>query len=128
MPGRVVVFAPDADLTYASANPVPHDIFPLSTYQACSSQYLGNFPADNPLASAVFIPFNTRWPKTLVMTGSADNVAESSRRVVNGIKEAGGEAELVEYAGLPHSWWTFTHIFPVESDDGLKRLAAFVCS
>jgi len=59
------------------------------------------------------------------MTGTADNVAESSRRVV-GIKQAGGEAELVEYADLTHGWWMVAHIFTSQSDDGLKRFAAFV--
>ncbi|OJA10489.1 hypothetical protein AZE42_06417 [Rhizopogon vesiculosus] len=126
MPGRVVVFSPDADLTYASSTSVPHDIFPLSTYQACSSQYLGNFSANSPLASSSLIPFTASWPKTLVVTGTADNVAESSRRLVAGIKEPGGEAELVEYADLTHGWWMFAHIFTTQSDDGLERLAAFV--
>jgi acetyl esterase/lipase len=128
MPGRVVVFSPDADLTYASSTPVPHDIFSLSSYQACSSQYLGTFSANSPLASGAFIPFTESWPKTLVMTGTADSVAESSRIVVRGIKEAGGEAELVEYVDLTHGWWMFAHIFTAESEDGLKRLAAFVYS
>ncbi|KAG2337224.1 alpha/beta-hydrolase [Suillus weaverae] len=125
MPGHVTLFSPDADLTYASSASVPHDIIPLSTYQACSSQYLGNFPANDPLASGILIPFTASWPKTLVMTGTADNVAESSRRIVSGIQEAGGIAELVEYADLTHAWWMFSHIFP-QSDDGLERLAVFV--
>ncbi|KAG1719252.1 uncharacterized protein EDB91DRAFT_1181735 [Suillus paluster] len=126
MPGHVAVFSPDADLTYTSATSVPHDIFPLSTYPTCSSQYLGDFPANSPLASGTLIPFTASWPKTLVMTGTADNIAESSRTVVSGIKEAGGIAELVEYADLTHGWWMFAHIFTLQSDDGLERLAAFV--
>jgi acetyl esterase/lipase len=128
MPGRVVVFSPDADLTHASSTSMTHELFPLSIYHTCSSQYLGGFSADSPLALGAFIPFNASWPKTLVMTGTADNVAESSRRVASGIKEAGGEVELVKYADLTHGWWMLAHIFPMESDDGLKRLAAFVCS
>ncbi|KAG1883624.1 alpha beta-hydrolase [Suillus subluteus] len=124
-PGRIVLFSPDADLTYASSTSVPHDIIPLSSYQACSSQYLGNFPANDPLASGILIPFTASWPKTLVMTGTADNVAESSRRIVSGIQDAGGIAELVEYADLTHGWWMFPHIFP-QSDDGVERLAVFV--
>ncbi|KAG2141280.1 Alpha/Beta hydrolase protein [Suillus clintonianus] len=125
MPGHVALFSPDADLTYTTSTSVPHDIIPLLTYQACSSQYLGNFPANDPLASGILIPFTASWPKTLVMTGTADNVAESSRRIVNGIKKAGGIAELVEYADLTHAWWMFSHIF-LQSDDGLDRLAVFV--
>lgn len=125
MPGRVALFSPDADLTYASYTSIPHDIIPLSTYKACSSQYLGNFPANDPLASGVLVPFTASWPKTLVMTGTADNVAESSRRIVSGIQKAGGIAELVEYTDLTHAWWMFSQIFP-QSDDGLERLAAFV--
>ncbi|KAG1842158.1 Alpha/Beta hydrolase protein [Suillus subalutaceus] len=102
MPGHVVVFSPDADLTYTSSTSVPHDIFPLSIYEACASQYLGGFSPTNPLASGALIPFIESWPKTLVMTGTADNVADSSRRIVSGIKRAGGIAELVEYAELTH--------------------------
>ncbi|KAG1847309.1 hypothetical protein DFJ58DRAFT_891677 [Suillus subalutaceus] len=124
-PGHIVLFSPDADLTYASSTSVPHDIIPLSSYQACSSQYLGNFPANDPLASGILIPFTASWPKTLVMTGTADNVAESSRKIVSGIQDAGGIAELVEYADLTHGWWMFPHVFP-QSDDGLERLAVFV--
>ncbi|KAG1726312.1 Alpha/Beta hydrolase protein [Suillus lakei] len=127
MPGHVVLFSPTADLTFTTSTSVPHDIIPLSSYHACTSQYLGNFPANDPLASGILIPFTASWPKTLVMTGTADNVAESSRRVVSGIKEAGGIAELVEYADLTHGWWMFPHIF-TQSDDGLERLAVFVCN
>jgi len=126
MPAHVVVFSPDADLTYTSYTSVPYDIFPLSAYQACSSQYLGNSSANDPLASGTLIPFTASWPKTLVMTGTANNVAESSRRVVRSIKEAGGNAELVEYADLTHAWWMLSHIFPTQSADGLERLAAFI--
>ncbi|KAG2367953.1 Alpha/Beta hydrolase protein [Suillus spraguei] len=121
MPGHIALCSPDADLTYASYTSIPHDIIPLSAYQACASQYLGNFPANDPLASGVLIPFTVSWPKTLVMTGTADNVAESSRKIVSGIQEAGGTAELVEYPDLTHAWWTFAHIFP-QSDDGLESL------
>lgn len=126
MPGRVVLFSPDADLTYASyTESIPQDIIPLSSYQACSSQYLGDFPANDPLASGTLISFTASWPNTLVMTGTADNAAESSRRIVSSIQEAGGIVELVEYTDLTHGWWMFSHIFP-QSDDGLERLADFV--
>jgi len=124
MPECVTLLSPDADLTYTSTS-IPHDIMPLSTYQACSSQYLGSFPANKPLASGILIPFTTNWPKTLVMTGTADNVAESLCRIVTGIQEAGRIAELVEYMDLMHGWWMFPHVFP-QSDDGLERLAVFV--
>lgn len=125
MPGRIALFSPDADLTYASYISIPHDVIPLSAFKACSSQYLGNFPANDPLASCILIPFTANWPKTLVMTGTADNAAESSRAVVSSIQKAGGMAELVEYTDLTHAWWMFSHIFP-QSDDGLERLAIFV--
>ncbi|KAG1803064.1 Alpha/Beta hydrolase protein, partial [Suillus subaureus] len=65
MPGHVALFSPDADVTYASYTSIPHDVIPLSAYQACSSQYLGNFPANHPLASGILIPFtlteNCEW-------------------------------------------------------------------
>ncbi|KAG2367952.1 Alpha/Beta hydrolase protein [Suillus spraguei] len=124
MPGRVVLFSPTADLTHASYTSSSHDIISLSTYQACFSQYLGNFPANNPLASGVLIPFTASWPKTLVMTGTADNTAASSRIIVSRIQEAGGRVELVEYPDLSHAFWMYPKIFP-QSDNGLERLATF---
>ncbi|KAG2068686.1 alpha/beta-hydrolase [Suillus decipiens] len=125
MPGRVVLFSPTADLTYASYTSNPHDIISLSTYQAAFSQYLGNFPANSPLASGVLIPFTASWPKTLVMTGTADNTAASSRIIASRIQEAGGRVELVEYPDLSHAFWMFP-IFFSQSDNGLERLATFV--
>ncbi|KAG1831341.1 Alpha/Beta hydrolase protein [Suillus variegatus] len=124
-PGRIAMFSPDADLTYASYASVPQDVISQSSLQTCASQYLGNFPANHPLASGVLIPFTASWPKTLVLTGTADSVVECGRRVVRGIQKAGGVAEIVEYTDLPHACWTFAHIFP-QLDDGFSRLAAFI--
>ncbi|KAG1876694.1 hypothetical protein DFJ58DRAFT_184173 [Suillus subalutaceus] len=125
MPGRVALFSPSADLTLASHTSIPHDTIPLSNYQAFTSQYLGNFPANHPLASGILIPFTASWPETLVMTGTADSCAESSRIVVSRIQQAGGRAELVEYADLTHMCWMVPQFFP-QSDNGLERLAGFV--
>lgn len=125
MPGRVALFSPNADLTYASYTSIPHDTISLSNYQAFASQYLGNFPANHPLASGILIPFTASWPRTLVMTGTADSCAESSRIVVSRIQKAGGRAELVEYADLTHMCWMVPNFYP-QSDNGLERLAGFV--
>ncbi|KAG1887784.1 Alpha/Beta hydrolase protein [Suillus subluteus] len=125
MPGRVALFSPNADLTLASHTSIPHDTIPLSNYQAFTSQYLGNFPANHPLASGILIPFTASWPETLVMTGTADSCAKSSRIVVSRIQQAGGRAELVEYADLTHMCWMVPQFFP-QSDNGLERLAGFV--
>ncbi|KAG1880238.1 hypothetical protein C8R48DRAFT_683164 [Suillus tomentosus] len=85
----------------------------------------GRGNGNHPLASRVLIPFTASWPKTLVLTGTADSVVECRQRVVRGIQKAGGVAEIVEYADLPHTCWTFAHIFP-QLDDGFSRLTAFI--
>ncbi|KAG1868452.1 hypothetical protein F4604DRAFT_1682376 [Suillus subluteus] len=125
MPGRIALFSPSADLTLASHTSIPHDTIPLSNYQAFTSQYLGNFPANHPLASGILILLMASWPETLVMTGTADSCAESSWIIVSRIQQAGGRAELVEYVDLTHMHWMVPQFFP-QSDNGLERLAGFV--
>ncbi|KAG2092543.1 hypothetical protein BD769DRAFT_326686 [Suillus cothurnatus] len=110
MPKCVAFFSPTADLTFASYTPLSHDTTYLSNHQALASQYLGNFSANSPLASGALIPFTASWPKTLVLTGTADGCAQSSQIVVSGIQRAGERAELVEYADLTHVLDASSHL------------------
>ncbi|KAH7927883.1 alpha/beta-hydrolase [Leucogyrophana mollusca] len=131
LPGHVVAIAPAADQTYTLSSfakaQADVDIFSVDVYKSMTSQYLGGFPAHDPLASSAFISFPAHWPKTLILVGTADQLVDASRTVAKKIEEGGGSVKLIEFDDLPHGWWAFPSIFK-EVEEGIDKIVHFIQS
>ncbi|EIW74193.1 alpha beta-hydrolase [Coniophora puteana RWD-64-598 SS2] len=140
LPHSIAAFCPAADHDYVlspyAAAQADADIFPIGLHRGGSDLWLlepGAFPPESlpsrfqgvpprdrkdPLISAMYIPVKdiAGWPKTLLVTGTADQLVDPSRYIH---EEAGGESgkvQLLEVEGGVHGFWHFPFYGKVRDD------------
>jgi len=92
--------------------------------------YIGNSgvsPTD-PLVSGALLPFGASWPRTLILVGTADQLIDGSRELKKRLAALNRPVELVEYYERPHGWWVMPHLFSLNVQDAVERIARFVLS
>ena len=131
LPQSITSLCPAADheyilSPYASAQ-VDADIFPMHIHRTSSDLWLlepGAFPSlpsrlegaprrnrRDPLISAIYIPIKDiqEWPKTLIITGTADQLLDPSRTIYKAAAAGGNngdeKVQLLEVEGGVHGFW-----------------------
>jgi acetyl esterase/lipase len=116
------------------------DLVTIETYRFDAAHYLdtdastfgprkgippSKWTASDVLVSTSLIKhFPRSWPKTLIMVGTADQLVDSSRNLVETMKISGIEATLVEFPHAVHLFWMFD-LF-VERNDLFQKFAEFL--
>lgn len=83
-------------------------------------------PKDTPLASPLY-GRHDGLPPLFVVVGEAEALLDDSTRLVDKVREAGGEAELLVGEDLLHIYPLFASILP-EGQEAIERIGAFVKS
>lgn len=73
--------------------------------------YLEDTPATHPWASPLYADL-AGLPPIFVQVSDTEVLLDDARRVVARVQEAGGQAELAVWAGLPHVWQVFSAFVP----------------
>ena len=128
LPAAFVAIAPWADLTLsgdslianADSDPFMSDIEYISVF---AELYLQGAAADHPLASPALANLDGLCD-TLVHAGSADMLLDDARRIVDGIRRAGGRARLDVWRNMPHVWQRMNFI--PEAECSLESLGQFL--
>jgi epsilon-lactone hydrolase len=95
-----------------------------SWVRQAAPHYLGDTPATNPLVSPVYADL-TGLPPLLVQVSDTEVLLDDSRRVIENARQAGVQAKLRIWPGLPHVGQFFATILP-EGRAALREAAAFV--
>jgi monoterpene epsilon-lactone hydrolase len=84
----------------------------------------GRIPADTPLASPLYADLHDL-PPLLVVVGDAEALYSDSTRLVDKVKAAGGEIELLVGEDLLHIYPLFASILP-EGREAIEQIGRFV--
>ncbi|MFU7529468.1 alpha/beta hydrolase [Qipengyuania sp. ASV99] len=129
MPAAFSALSPWADLTFsggsviynANSDPFMSDVEFVSV---CAELYLQGHSPLVPLASPALADLHGM-PPTLVHVGSTDLLLDDSRRIVDGIRAAGGRARLDIWRNMPHVWQRLAAYIP-EASDSLASIGQFL--
>jgi monoterpene epsilon-lactone hydrolase len=86
----------------------------------------GKIPAETPLASPLYADLHGL-PPLLVTVGDAEALYSDSTRLVDKVKAAGGDVELIVGKDLLHIYPLFASILP-EGQEAIERIGQFVQS
>ena len=89
-----------------------------------ASNYLGERDPKAPLASPIYADL-TGLPPVQVLVGDTEVLLSDSQRLVEKLREDGGEATLSVYPGMPHVFPLFAALVP-EARQGLSEIATFL--
>jgi epsilon-lactone hydrolase len=84
----------------------------------------GRIPKDTPLASPLYADLHDL-PPMLVVVGDAEALYSDSTRLVEKVKAAGGDVELIVGEDLLHIYPLFASILP-EGQEAIERIGEFV--
>jgi monoterpene epsilon-lactone hydrolase len=128
LPAGAVLFSPWTDLAATGGSIIDNNhadaLFFGSWVRQAAQHYLGDTPATNPLVSPLYADL-TGLPPMLVQVSDTEVLLDDSRRVIENARQAGVQAKLRIWPGLPHVWQFFAAILP-ESRAALREAAAFV--
>ena len=128
MPGKMVLISPFIDLTLSGEslqrNAKADPMLSLDWIYAKTPMYLGDTPADHPLASPLFADLHSL-PPTLVQVGTEEILYSDSERLAARAAECGWDLTLSVWNGLFHDFQMMGDILP-EADQALAEIAAFV--
>jgi monoterpene epsilon-lactone hydrolase len=123
-----VLFSPWTDLAATGQSIIDNDaVDPLffgSWVAGMARHYLGDTPAENPLASPVYADL-TGLPPLLIQVGDSETLLDDSRRVYQNARRSGVDATLQIWPGVPHGWHIFAPILP-EACAALRDAGAFI--
>jgi acetyl esterase/lipase len=128
LPGAAFALSPWIDLeglgesmtTKAEADPMVQK----DGLSQMSLLYAGQDELRNPLAAPLYADLSGL-PPMLVQVGTAETLLDDSIRIVDRMREAGGEVELETYEDLIHVFQAFAPAVP-ESLDAIERIGAFL--
>jgi monoterpene epsilon-lactone hydrolase len=127
-PAAAVLFSPWTDLAATGDSIIANDAADALFFGAwvarTARHYLGDTPATDPLASPVYADL-TGLPPLLIQVSDSEVLLDDSRRVIENAKQAGVEATLQIWPGLPHDWQIFAPILP-EARAALHDAGAFI--
>ena len=130
LPAAAAVFSPWTDLAATgdsiAANDARDAMFYGDWVKAEARHYLRETPATHPLASPLYADL-AGLPPLFIQVGDSEVLLDDSRRLFAKAKEAGVEATLQVWRGVPHDWQMFAPVLP-EGRDALRRAAAFLAA
>lgn len=86
--------------------------------------YLGDAPADNPLASPLYADLKGL-PPLLIYVSDSEVLLDDSVRLAERAKQAGVEVDLRIWSGLPHVWPIFVKFLP-EARASVREMASYI--
>jgi monoterpene epsilon-lactone hydrolase len=127
-PAAAVLFSPWTDLAVTGKSIIDNndvDALLFGSWVATTARhYLGDTPATNPLVSPVYADLTGLSPMLLQVSNS-EVLLDDSRRVFENARQAGVEATIQIWPGLPHCWQIFAPILP-EARAALRDASAFI--
>lgn len=127
-PAALVLISPWADLTLSGAShaskAAADPMLRAAWLKDSAARYAGARPLDDPLLSPVFGNL-AGLPPVLVQVGSEEILLSDAESLCQGIRQAGGRAELRRYDGLWHDFQAHAGLL-AESDAALAEIGAFV--
>jgi acetyl esterase/lipase len=127
-PAAAVLFSPWTDLAASGNSIIGNDAADALLFGSWVAEvarhYLGDTPATNPLASPVYADL-AGLPPLLIQVSDSEVLLDDSRRVCETARQAGVEAKLQIWPGLPHGWQVFAPILP-EGRAALRDASAFI--
>ncbi|MFM0738449.1 alpha/beta hydrolase [Paraburkholderia xenovorans] len=128
LPAGCLLFSPWTDLAASGATISSNDgldpMFSGAAIALAAKLYLGDTPADHPLASPVYADLRGL-PPLFIMAGSTEVLLDDSRRIADNARAAGVECEFEVWKKMPHVWPLFAPFIP-EANRALERAATFV--
>lgn len=130
LPAAAVVISPLTDLAAEGESYVANrDRDPVVTAELAVGMgqvYLGEGrdPKQTPLGSPLYAELHGL-PPLLVLVGEAEALRDDSTRLVDKLRAAGGEAELVIAQDMLHIYTLFAYILP-EGREGIEQIGRFV--
>jgi acetyl esterase/lipase len=85
--------------------------------------YVGGADPNDPMLSPMLGDL-AHFPPTLCLASGRDILLSGTVNLSRALADAGVEAELVVYDGLPHAFWSV--MLAPESDDAFRRMASFL--
>lgn len=127
-PAGAVVLSPWADLTHSGESMTTMADKDVSLTKAGlesgARQYLGNHPADAPLASPVFADLHNLAP-LMIQVGTTEILHSDSTRIRDAVQAAGGEVVFHEWEDMPHDWSLFSFMLS-EGRDMVDEVGAWI--
>lgn len=128
LPAGAVLFSPWTDLactgTSLQSNAHKETMFAAEAVSRCARAYLGDAPADTPLASPVYADLR-RLPPLLIQVSDSEALLDDSLRVATRARAAGVEVTLRTWRGVPHAWHVFAPLLP-EARRALREACSFI--
>lgn len=128
LPAAAVLFSPWTDLAATGQSVVANSdsdaLFFGAAIGRAARHYLGDTPANNPLASPLYADL-TGLPPLLIQVSDTEVLLDDSRRLAENASRAGVQVTLRVWKGLPHVWQFFAAILP-EGRDALREAAGFI--
>jgi monoterpene epsilon-lactone hydrolase len=128
LPAAAVLFSPWTDLAATGASLIDNEstdvMFSGAAIAPAGKIYLGDAPADTPLASPLYADL-AGLPPLLIQVSAAEVLRDDSTRVAAKVRAAGGTVQIDIWPGLPHVWQIFTPFVP-EARRALAQASAFV--
>jgi monoterpene epsilon-lactone hydrolase len=129
LPAAAALISPLTDLAATGESMTTnHEIDPLKPMNLVpmmGGAYLaGRDPMQTPLASPLYADLHGL-PPMLVMVGAPEGLRDDSVRLVDRVKEAGGQAELYLAEDMVHIWTLFASFLP-EGQQGIERVAEHI--
>ncbi|NYH97309.1 alpha/beta hydrolase [Cupriavidus plantarum] len=131
MPAGALLFSPWTDLAATGETLRTNDrsdvMFHGESVARAARFYLGDIPATNPLVSPLYASEAemAALPPLFVQASDREVLLDDSRRLVDRVRAAGGEAELRIWRRVPHVWQIY-HPFLPEARRALDEAARFV--
>jgi monoterpene epsilon-lactone hydrolase len=122
IPRAMGFFSGTADLARDGDSEAWLPRLPTGTVVESLSPYCGDTPRRDPALSPIFGDLS-RFPPTLVMASTRDQLMSQSALFHRALLNGGVEAELVIFESLPHAFWAYLAI--PETDEAFGHMARF---
>lgn len=127
-PAAIALVSPFADLALTGQHFDEHAVHDVAATRdgltGMAQAYLQGHDAADPLVSPVYADLSSL-PPVLAMCGTREALSDDSRRIVEGIGAAGGEAVLSPYDDMCHVWTFFASFLP-EGAQAVEEAGAFL--
>jgi len=128
LPAGALVFSPWTDLAATGASLVTNDALDVMFCGAAIARaarfYLGNTPADTPLASPLYADLHGL-PPLLIHASNTEVLRDDALRFANRAEAAGVEVRLRVWPDTPHAFQIFARWLP-EARDALTQAGQFI--
>ncbi len=110
LPAAVILLTPEVDLTEAGDTFCTNallDVVLKGPLPECNGVYAAGHDLTDPYLSPVFADFSKGYPPTLVQSGTRDLFLSNSVLIHRRLRDAGIDAELHVWEGMPHGGFGF---------------------